>query len=214
MVIDQAWVENLREQLPELAAQRKSRLVKEYNLPEYDASLLTASKPVADYFEAALALKTTTGDALDRLAKSVSNWMLGDLSRLLNISNIPVAGCPVTPPMLVELIDLVDSGAVSITLAKTVLEESFNTGEPPATIIRDRGYTQINETSSLAPPVREAIESNPKAVDDFLQGKESAAKFLVGQVMRITRGQANPEMVNRLIDEALEAIRDNQPNKS
>ena len=214
LVIDQAWVENLREQLPELATQRKSRFVKEYNLPEYDASLLTASKSVADYFEEALALKTITGDACERSAKSVSNWMLGDLSRLFNISNTSVTGCPVTPSMLVELINLVDSGAVSITLAKTVLEESFNTGESPDKIIRDRGYTQINETSSLAPAVAEAIGSNPKAVDDFLQGKESAAKFLVGQVMRITKGQANPEMVNRLIAEELESIRDNQPNKS
>ena len=214
LVIDHAWVEDLREQLPELAAQRKSRFVKEYNLPEYDASLLTASKSAADYFEEALALKTTAGDAPDRLAKSVSNWMLGDLSRLLNAGNALIGENPVTPRMLVELIELVDSGALSITLAKTVLEESFNTGESPATIVRDRGYTQINETSSLAPAVREAIESNPKAVDDFLQGKESAAKFLTGQVMRITRGQANPEMVNRLIAEELESIRDNQPNKS
>ncbi len=214
LVIDPAWVGSLRERLPELAGQRRSRLMNEFDLPEYDAALITASRPMADYFEAALREGAATGDARNRLAKSVSNWMLGDLSRLLNASSIVISDSPVTPPMLVELIGLVDSNAVSVTLAKTVLEEAFNSGGSPATIVRDRGYTQINDSSSLGAVVREAIESNPKAVDDFLQGKDSAAKFLVGQVMRITRGQANPEMANQLIALELESIKNTQSTKS
>ena len=214
LVIDPAWVGSLRERLPELAGQRRSRLMNEFDLPEYDAALITASRPMADYFEAALREGAATGDARNRLAKSVSNWMLGDLSRLLNASSIVISDSPVTPPMLVELIGLVDSNAVSVTLAKTVLEEAFNSGGSPATIVRDRGYTQINDSSSLGAVVREAIESNPKAVADFLQGKDSAAKFLVGQVMRITRGQANPEMANQLIALELESIKNTQSTKS
>ena len=207
LTIDPAWVESMRERLPELAAQRRARFAAEYNLPGYDAGLLTASKPVADYFEAAMAEKKVSGEARERLAKSASNWILGDLSRLLNAAPTSIAESRVTPPMLVELIGLVDSDAISVTLAKTVLEEAFHTGQRPVNIVKDRGYTQINDTSSLEPAVREAIESNPKAVDDFRQGKESAAKFLVGQVMRITRGQANPEMVNRLVARELESIK-------
>ena len=214
LVIAPAWVETLREQLPELAGQRRSRLAAEFGLSEYDAALLTASKPMADYFEAAMAETTTVGDAQNRLAKSVSNWMLGDLTRLLNAASMGISGSRVTPSSLVELIGLVQSNAVSITLAKTVLEEAFNTGESPANIVRNRGYTQINDTSSLGAVVREAIESNPKAVDDFFQGKDSAAKYLVGQVMRITRGQANPEMANQLISLELESIKNTQPAKS
>jgi aspartyl-tRNA(Asn)/glutamyl-tRNA(Gln) amidotransferase subunit B len=218
LVIDPAWVGSLRERLPELAAQRRSRLMEEFDLPEYDAALITASRPMADYFEAALGAAliegAATGDARNSLAKSVSNWMREDLSRLLNASSIGISDSLVTPPMLVELIGLVDSNAVSVTLAKTVLEEAFNSGGSPATIVRDRGYTQINDSSSLGAVVREAIESNPKAVADFLQGKDSAAKFLVGQVMRITRGQANPEMANQLIALELESIKNTQSTKS
>ena len=214
LVIDPAWVGSLRERLPELAGKRRSRLMKEFDLSEYDAALITASRPMADYFEAALREGAATGDARNRLAKSVSNWMRGDLSRLLNASSIGISDSQVTPPMLVELIGLVDSSAVSVTLAKTVLEEAFNSGGSPATIVRDRGYTQINDSSSLGAVVREAIESNPKAVADFLQGKDSAAKFLVGQVMRITRGQANPEMANQLITLELESIKNTQSTKS
>ena len=214
LVIDPAWVGSLRERLPELAGKRRSRLMKEFDLSEYDAALITASRPMADYFEAALREGAATGDARNRLAKSVSNWMRGDLSRLLNASSIGISDSQVTPPMLVELIGLVDSSAVSVTLAKTVLEEAFNSGGSPATIVRDRGYTQINDSSSLGAVVREAIESNPKAVADFLQGNDSAAKFLVGQVMRITRGQANPEMANQLITLELESIKNTQSTKS
>ena len=214
LVIDPAWVGSLRERLPELAGKRRSRLMREFDLSEYDAALITASRPMADYFEAALREGAATGDARNRLAKSVSNWMRGDLSRLLNASSIGISDSQVTPPMLVELIGLVDSSAVSVTLAKTVLEEAFNSGGSPATIVRDRGYTQINDSSSLGAVVREAIESNPKAVADFLQGKDSAAKFLVGQVMRITRGQANPEIANQLITLELESIKNTQSTKS
>ena len=198
------WVAEIREGLPELAPQRCQRFCGEFALPEYDARLLTASKAVADYFETAVTLSAATGPALQGHAKQVSNWMLGDLSGLLNQENRDFSESPVSPQHLVELIGLVDSGTISGTMAKTVLEEAYATGAAPGSIVEERGYTQISDTSAVEPAVIEALDANPRAVADYLSGKESAAKFLVGQVMKLTRGQAKPELVNQLVTTALE----------
>ena len=213
MVIDPAWVEEIKDRIPELPAQRRTRLVQEYSLPEYDAGLLTGSKAMADFYEAAVGARPQTGqpvgDALDRFAKNVSNWILGDLSRLLNLENVNIAESKVSPAHLAELIGLVDSETISVTMAKTVLEEAFQSGEAPAKIVQDRGYSQISDSDSVEAAVRQAIEANPKAVDDYMQGKETASRFLVGQVMKITRGQAKPELVNELVRKTLEALKNN-----
>ena len=115
--------------------------------------------------------------------------MLGDLSGLLNSENREVTDCPVSAESLVELIGLVAEGTISVTMGKTVLEEAYNSGASPRTIVKERGYAQISDTSSVEPAVQEALEANPRAVADYLGGKESAAKFLVGQVMKITRAR-------------------------
>ena len=222
------WVAELRQLLPELAPQRCQRFQQEYALPEYDARLLTSSKAMADYFENAVLLSGSlrsrpprfnanlTVDNKDAIeisketsltAKQVSNWMLGDLSGLLNQENRDIADSPVSPAHLVELIGLVDDGTISVTMAKTVLEETYSSGKAPGLVVEERGYTQISDTSSVEPMVREALEANPRAVADYLSGKESAAKFLVGQVMKLARGQAKPDLVNRLVTEALEHAR-------
>ena len=201
------WVSQLRERLPELAPERCARFQDIYALSEYDSRLLTSSKAMADYFEAAVS--QSEREALDRQshAKQVSNWMLGDLSGLLNQENRDIDESPVSPEHLVELIEMVGEGAISVTMAKTVLEEAYSSGTSPKTIVQERGYTQISDTSSIDPAVREALESNPRAVADYLGGKESAAKFLVGQVMKLTRGQAKPDLVNQLVTQALEESR-------
>ena len=204
LVIDRAWVKELRARLPELAPQRCARFVADYGLPEYDAGLLTGTKAMADYYEAAANQKQLSGAAQNKYFKDLSNWMLGDLSRLLNLDNQDITESPVTPQHLVELIDLVDAGTVSVTMAKTVLEEAYQSGDSPARIVEEKGYTQISDTSGVEPVVRQAIADNPKAVDDFVAGKETAAKFLVGQVMKLTKGQAKPDLVNQLVLEALE----------
>jgi aspartyl-tRNA(Asn)/glutamyl-tRNA(Gln) amidotransferase subunit B len=217
LVIDSNWVEEIRSTLPELASQRKARLVCQYGIPEYDAGLLTSSKALADYYEAALRQKArmTSDSTLKSLvresfSKDVSNWVLGDLSRLLNLSNQDITDTKVTPARLVELIDLIDSGMLSTTLAKTVLEEAFETGDAPGKIVRDKGYTQISDSTIVKAAVAQAIEASPQAVVDYLKGKETAARFLVGQVMKITRGQAKPALVNQLVREGLEAARSGQ----
>ncbi|HLF05524.1 MAG TPA: Asp-tRNA(Asn)/Glu-tRNA(Gln) amidotransferase subunit GatB, partial [Dehalococcoidia bacterium] len=205
LVISPGWVEELRGRLPELPAQRKARLVGEYGIPEYDAGLLTGSRATADYFEQAAG-----GPGSAAFAKQVSNWMLGDLTRLLNLANQDISQTRVTPAHLAELIGLIEAGTLSTTLAKTVLEEAFQTGHRPGDIVRDRGYAQISDSGVVEEAVAQAIASNPKAVADYRSGKETAARFLVGQVMKITRGQAKPELVNELVRRQLDALKESQ----
>ena len=201
------WVSEIRARLPELAPERCARFQHDYGLSEYDALLLTDSKAVADYFEKATGLRPAEGPGLERHAKQVSNWMLGDLAGLLNLENRDISESPVSPNHLVELIALVSEGAISVTMGKTVLEEAYRSGSSPRSIVEERGYTQISDTSAVEPSVREALDANPRAVTDYLSGKESAAKFLVGQVMKLTRGQAKPDVVNKLVSEALERVK-------
>lgn len=208
--IDGAWVEEIRGRLPDLASQRRERFVRQYAIPDYDARLLTNSKDMADFFESTVAKRQPSDAdlALEGFAKSASNWILGDLSRLMNLENGEVAQLKVTPDHLVELIDLVDNGSISVTMAKTVLEEAFYGGDSPVKIVKDKGYTQISDSDSVRPAVAEAIAANPKAVADFMGGKDTATRFLVGQVMKITKGQAKPDLVNQLVVEMLEDLKE------
>ena len=204
--IDPAWVEDIRCGLPELAPQRCARFQEQYGLPEYDARLLTVSKDMAKYFEDAVNLPALEDTSRQGHAKQVSNWMLGDLSGLLNQENRDIADSPVSPAHLVELIGLINEGTISVSMGKTVLEESYGSGTPPRQVVEQRGYTQISDSSAVEQAVREAIDANPRAVADYMSGKESASKFLVGQVMKITRGQAKPDLVNQLVSQALEEM--------
>ena len=200
------WVRRLEATLPELAPQRKARFQEEYDLSEYDADQLTVSRATADYFEATVSL---AGDMADRpsVAKEISNWMTGDLSYLLNQDHRDIANCPVSPVGLSELLSLIAEGTLSISLAKTVLEQMYATGEPAAEIVREQGLAQISDTSAIEAAVAAAISANPKAVADYLSGKETAARFLMGQVMRITKGQAQPDLALQLVQVGLEAQR-------
>ncbi len=207
LAIDGAWIEEIRGRLPELASQRRTRFVSRYALPEYDARLLTGSKAMADYFEEAAAQAAPGVQPSDKLAKSLANWILGDLSRLMNLENLDVAQLKVTPAHLAELVALMDAGSISAATAKTVLEEAFYSGSPPGQIVREKGYTQISDSSEVEGVVAQALAANPKAVADYLGGKDGALRYLIGQVMKITRGQANPEVVNRLVLAQLEERR-------
>ena len=201
--IGRDWVSRLEAELPELAPQRKSRFISEYALSEYDADLLTGSRATADYFEATLAQHDPDGSS--DAAKEAANWILGDLSRLLNQDHRDIAESPVTPTGLSDLLDLISDGTLSTSLAKTVLDEMYTTGDSPANIVEEQGLAQISDTGAIEAAVAEAIAANPKAVADYLDGKENAARFLMGQVMRITKGQAQPELALRLVQEGLEA---------
>ena len=140
-----------------------------------------------------------------------ANWILGDLSRLLNRHHCDIADSPVTPGGLAELLELIANGSLSTSLAKTVLEDMYATGDGAADIARAKGLSQISDTGAIADAVAEAIAANPGAVADYLNGKENAARFLMGQVMRLTKGQAQPELALRLVQEGLEASRNAAP---
>ncbi len=211
LVIEPAWVEEIRARLPELPAQRRDRFIAQYALSSYDAGLLTSSKATADYFEGCMGLsdedQATGAGRMESRAKSVSNWITGELGRLLNLKGIEIGEAKVTPGYMVELVKLIDSGTLSNTLAKTVLEECFESGKAPQDIVEERGYVQISDSSQLESAVEEAISSSPQAVADYMKGKETAAKYLVGQVMKLTKGKAKPDLAAELVRTKLEAIK-------
>ena len=207
LVISSAWVEEIRARVPELPAQRRARFMRQYGLPFYDADLLTGSKATADYFERCLGLMDLQPPILQERAKVVSNWILVELGRLLNLNAVEISEAKVVPSHMADLVKLLDAGTLSTTLAKAVLEEAFDTGKAPGDIVKERGYVQISDSNVVASAVEEAIGSSPEAVLDYLRGKETAAKFIVGRVMKITKGRAKPALVNDLVREKLEAIK-------
>jgi len=206
LVISRDWVEEIRARLPELPEARRDRFIAEYSLPEYDASLLTTSKAMADYFEDCL--KTREYDRLPpgKRAKEVSNWLLGEVSRIINANNIDIVDFreKVSPEWLVRLSVLNSQAVINMATAKSVLEEMFNTGKDPDTILKEGERGQISDTRQLEETVSRVIEANAKAVADYKRGKEQSLKFLVGQVMRATGGRANPQMANELLKKRLE----------
>ena len=210
LVIEQGWVESVFRVLPELPTARKRRFMHEYGLSEYDASLLTIAKATADYFESVVSLSEASGGALEQLAKQVSNWMLVELARLLNETGSDISDIKISPQCFVELLGLVSQGTLSTSMAKTVFEEMFISGKPPSEIANERELVQISDVDALGNAVDEAITSNPKPVSEYLEGKEQAVRFLVGQVMRITRGKANPQMATQLLKERLDALRQSE----
>lgn len=195
LVIDRAWVEDIRLSLPELPDARQDRYVQEYGLPRYDAGVLTSTKELADYFEACLPVYPNP--------KVVSNWVMGDLSRLLNANNIDVSRCPIRPQQLAGMLELMDKGTISGKIAKTVFEEMFSSGKDAQAIVQEKGLVQISDEGAIAAIVDEIIANNPKSVEDYRAGKEKALGFLVGQIMKATKGKANPELANKLLKERL-----------
>ncbi len=191
LVISPKWVEEIRGTLPELPEARKKRLMKDYELPLYDARVITSSKGMADYFEACAALYPK--------AKIISNWLMGDLSRLLNSEGKTFSDCPVTPEMLTEMLQLIDQCVISGKIAKTVFEEMYKTGKRSALIVKEKGLEQISDQSENEFLVEQVLQENLRLVEDYRAGKEKVLGFLVGQVMNKSKGKANPALVNELL---------------
>ena len=207
LIVDSKWVERIKSLIPELGHNRKLRFMSEFALSDYDADLLTLSKDTADYFEEVLNLYSTAAVDISNVHKMVSNWILGDLTRLLNLSSLSIYESKVSPGKLVQLITLISTGSLSASLGKTVLEECFESGDDPDNIVAANGYVQINDVTVMEQAVSDVIDQNPKAVADYLDGNESAARFLMGQIMKLTQGQANPDVANQLILARLETER-------
>jgi aspartyl-tRNA(Asn)/glutamyl-tRNA(Gln) amidotransferase subunit B len=201
--ISREWVEQVREKLPELPEARRNRFMDKFGLLLYDATLLTNSKAMADYFETCINLNRPAGMPLAAKAKMVSNWLQGEVSRMLNTTDTDINQCKVKPEQLCQLLDLINKNTLSGPAAKQVWEEMFNTGKSPDDIVAQRGLSQISDSSELEQMVDKVITDNPQAIADFRAGKETALKFLVGQLMKATKGRANPQMANQLLKNKL-----------
>ncbi len=192
---DPKWLEEILYSIPELPDARYKRFTGDYALPPYDAEVLTASRDLADYFEQALQTYPEH--------KNLSNWIMSELMGLLNANNMEIAACKVKPRELGDLLKFIDQGTISGKIAKTVFEEMFTTGKGPETIIKEKGLTQISDEGTLLEIVETVVAAHPGSVEDYHNGKNKALGFLVGQVMKETKGQANPRLVNELLRKKL-----------
>ncbi|HEY4390133.1 MAG TPA: Asp-tRNA(Asn)/Glu-tRNA(Gln) amidotransferase subunit GatB [Paenibacillus sp.] len=195
LYIDEDWKARIHASIPELPDARKERYAKEYGLPDYDAGVITSSKPLADLFESSLA---HTSDA-----KSVSNWIMGELLGYLNSNGLELAAVKLTGQGLGEMVNLIEKGTISSKIAKTVFKEMLQSGKLPQQIVEEQGLVQISDEGAILAIVQEVVANNPASVQDYQAGKDKAIGFLVGQVMKQSKGKANPGLVNKLLVEVL-----------
>ena len=200
LVVERAWVEQIRATLPELPDAKRERFEREYGIGPIDARRLVEEKAVADYFEAAVRAKPGG-------AKTIAHWILGDLFRLMNDSGQSIAAVKVRPAALVELIDVVESGAINANTGKRVLSEMFESGARARSIVERNGLAQISDADALAAAARAAIDANPGEVEKYRAGKATVLSWFVGQVMKETRGKANPNTVREILKRLLDARR-------
>ena len=200
--ISREWVEELRANLPELPEARRSRFVAGYGLSDYDAGVLVADKAVADYYEAAVAAAAGRADP-----KTVANWVTGELFRLVRESGQEVKAIRVSPQALADLIGLVREGTINLNTGKEVLAAMAASGQSARQIVDERGLAQISDTAALETIVAQIVEQNPTQVNQYLEGKQQLLGWLMGQVMKATRGKANPQAVQELLQTHLEARR-------
>jgi aspartyl-tRNA(Asn)/glutamyl-tRNA(Gln) amidotransferase subunit B len=199
IVIDDAWIAQIRAALPELPDRRRARFRDNYQLPAYDAELLTARKDIADYFEAALEIHPN--------AKTLSNWIVGDLFRVLKDrkldERLTIGAWPIQPAQMAELVKLIDGGQISGKIAKTVFDALLDSPRSPQEIVAERGLEQVSDSATLDGSIEEVLAAHAKQVADYRGGNDRVFGFLVGQVMKATHGKANPQMVNELLKRKL-----------
>jgi aspartyl-tRNA(Asn)/glutamyl-tRNA(Gln) amidotransferase subunit B len=197
LALDRAWIEEIRARLPELPEARRDRFITQYGLSLYDANILTSSRAMADYLENCVKLMDPGK------AKTVSNWLLGDFSRLLHATNTEIENVKISPRHLAEMLGLVDDGTISGPAAKAVFEEIFRTGKRASEIITEKKLSQISNADEIREVVKQVMANNTGAVTDYSSGKQQALMFIIGQVMKATRGRANPDVVREIIIQEL-----------
>jgi len=193
--IDESWIGHIRESLPELPSEKRERFVKQYSIPEYDAAIITSTKPLSIYYEESVRIFPEP--------KTVSNWIMGDLLRELKRDEREIDQCPVTPSHLAEMLSMIKDGTISGKIAKDVFEEMYRTGEEPSKIVQEKGWIQILDKGEIERAIEKAMQANPKQVEDYRKGKEKLFGFFVGEVMKETKGKANPKLLNELLKEKL-----------
>ena len=195
VVVDEAWQLRIEAGLPELPRPRRQRFEEDYALSAFDAGLLTAEKATADYFEKVVA----AGAA----AKPAANWIMGDLQALLTEQGLEIGKCLIKPEQLASMIGLIENGTISGKIGKEVLAEMVVSGKEPQAIVSDKGWTQVSDAGALEPIALDIIMAHPGPVADYRAGKEKAMGFLVGQMMRATKGKGNPQLVNKILAELI-----------
>lgn len=195
MEFDGEWIESLRAQIPELPLAKVRRFVSEYGISETDAEVLAETAELAEFY-----------DSVARCAKdpkAVANWVTGEFLRLVNAMGVSVTETKITPDGFRQMLDLIDAGAINRNIAKTVFEDMFNTGRTAQEIVKERGLEQVSDTSAIESAVDAVIANNPKEVERFRGGEEKLIGWFVGQVMRETKGKANPGVVNEVLKKKL-----------
>ncbi|MFC4734961.1 Asp-tRNA(Asn)/Glu-tRNA(Gln) amidotransferase subunit GatB [Bacillus daqingensis] len=196
LYIDKDWKERVEATIPELPDARKDRYMKKYDLPAYDAGVLTQQKAMSDFFEQGLALGGP--------AKPLSNWLMGEVNAYLNQHDKDIQDVPLTPKALVDMIALIEKGTISSKIAKKVFKELIENGGDAEAIVEEKGLVQISDEGAVRGMVNEALDQNEQSVEDYKNGKGKAIGFLVGQVMKASKGKANPQLVNELLKEEIE----------
>ena len=191
------WIDSVRKSLPELPGDRKKRYIDDFGLPEYDAEVLTSAKEVADYYEACLAVFSDP--------KQVSNWVMGSLMGLLNANSLTADRSPISAENLGKLLALIDKGTISGKIAKTVFDEMALSGKPPEAIVEEKGLVQMSDSAAIEAAVDAVLSRCPQEVAAYRGGKTKLVGFFVGQVMKETKGKANPQVVNEVLRRKLEA---------
>ena len=197
--IGKEWIDKVRAELPELPDDKRNRFQGEYELPLYDAEILTAERALAEYFENAM--RAASAGA----AKAVSNWVMGDILRVLNEKKLDIDECPVSPSQLARMVGLIDDGTISGKIAKQVFDIMAESGKDPDVIVKEEGLRQITDSGAIETTVDEVITANPKEAEGYRSGKTKLIGFFVGQVMQATGGKANPQAVQQILKEKLGA---------
>lgn len=195
LVIEDAWISDIKETLPELADERAKRFVSEYKIPEYDARVLTADKPIADYYEEALNNYSSP--------KKISNWIMTELLRELKNSDREISDCKISPKKLADLVKMIDDSIISGKIAKDLFIEMYSTGMSPDKIVEKRGLKQVSDAGEIEKIIDQVLATETKNVEKYRSGKVQLFGFFVGQVMKATNGKANPKVVNELLKEKL-----------
>jgi aspartyl-tRNA(Asn)/glutamyl-tRNA(Gln) amidotransferase subunit B len=201
LMIDDAWVAQIRAALPELPNARKARFVNEYGLSAYDAELLTGRKDVADYFEEAVKAHANP--------KALSNWIVGDLFRVLKERRLDeqlyLARWPLAASNLAQMVHMIDQGKISGKIAKTVFEAMLDSNKAPQQIVSEKGLEQLSDLGSIEAAIDQVLTANPKQIAQYQSGNEKVFGFFVGQIMKATQGKANPQKVNEMLREKLKS---------
>ncbi|GAB6182580.1 Asp-tRNA(Asn)/Glu-tRNA(Gln) amidotransferase subunit GatB [Thermodesulfovibrio hydrogeniphilus] len=198
VVVSDEWIEKIKEDMPELPDAKIEKFMQKYGLPAYDSEILTEEKALAEWFEEAVQLGVKP--------KEAANWIMVELLRLINEEGKEITECPLKPVQLVELLNLIEKGTINRNTAKEVFEDMYKTGKSAEQIVKEKGLTQISDDTVIMDAIKEVLSKNPKEVERFKAGEQKLIGFFVGQVMKLTKGKANPKLVNQLLLKALKEV--------